>query len=326
MNLTVAALDPDLSTDRKQPTDLVLGIDIGGSKIAAGVLSPAGRILGRWRRPTPRTGGAAVMAEVIDIAHTAMKTHHVTAIGVGAPGVVDTTLGRILSATDILPGWTGTEVGFLLREATGLPVTVGNDVRATALGEAHHGAGRDLTRVLVASIGTGVGGALLVEGKLQSGPHGTTGEIAHLLIPGAGLLPCGCGRRDHLESAVAGPAIQASYARRTGTTGIELPEIAHRWTHGDHEAQQAILSAASLLGRALAGFASAVDVDGLVIGGGVAQIGEPFLAPIRRAFRESVIAPLRDIPVRAAELGTDAPLIGAADMAFAILTYGGLRA
>lgn len=324
--MSLLVTDLNLRPLEGQPVDLVLGVDIGGSKIAIGVVDPAGRVLRRWRRPTPYTGGAAVMAEVIDMACTAMNSYPLIAVGVGAPGVVDTRSGRILSATDILPGWTGTEVGGLLREATGLPVTVGNDVRAMALGEARRGAGGDLARVLVASIGTGVGGALVVDGELMLGPHGTTGEIAHLLIPGAGPLPCGCGRRDHLEAAVAGPAIQASYARRTGTTGIELPEIVQRWKGGDREAQQTILSAAGLLGRALAGLASAVDVDGVIIGGGVAQIGEPFLAPVRAAFRESVISPLRDIPIRAAGLGTDAPLIGAADLAFTSLTSAGTPA
>ena len=326
MSLSVTDLNLRPLEGQDQPAGLVLGVDIGGSKIAVGIVDPAGRVLRRWRRPTPHAGGAAVMAEVIDIARTAMHSYPIIAAGVGAPGVVDTRSGRILSATDILPGWTGTEVGAVLHDATGLPVSVNNDVRAMALGEARHGAGRDLSRILVVSIGTGVGGALLADGQLQTGPHGSAGEIAHLLIPGAGLVPCGCGRRDHLESAVAGPAIQASYARRTRTTGIELLEIVQRWNDGDQQAQQTILAAAGLLGRALAGLASAVDVDGLIIGGGVAQIGDPFLAPIRTAFRESAIEPLRDIPIRAVELGTDAPLIGAADMTFTSLTTAGTPA
>ncbi|MDQ2844985.1 MAG: ROK family protein [Actinomycetota bacterium] len=293
---------------------VLLGVDIGGSKIAAGVVDPAGQIVRRWYRPTPRSGGASVMREVIDIACEAMKSTDITAIGVGAPGVVDSRLGRVIAASAILPGWAGTEVGAMLRDSTGLPVAVCNDVHAMALGEALHGVGRGLGRVLFASIGTGVGGALVFHGKLPAGSHGTAGEIAHLLVPGDGALECGCGRRDHLESAVAGPAIQASYARQTGTTGVELPEMVQRWHHGDQQARQVVLDAADLLGRALAGLASAVDIDGVVIGGGVAQIGEPFLDPIRAAFRESVIAPLREIPVRGAELGTDAPLIGAAEM------------
>ena len=248
---------------------------------------------------------------MIDLIAALRRDYAVDGIGVGAPGVVVD--GNVLSASDILPGWSGTSVGAPLRAATGLPVDVDNDVRVTALGEAGFGAGADRDRVLLASVGTGVGGALVFGGVPQRGGHGTAGEIAHLLVPGPGPIPCGCGRFDHLEAVASGPAIEAMHARRTGTAGTALTDLAREWSSGKGD-RQVLTDAAAVLGRALAGLASAVDVDAVVIGGGVAQIGEPFLEPLRTAFADSVLDPLRTIPIVPAALGTDAPLIGAAEL------------
>ncbi|MEV5829145.1 ROK family protein [Spirillospora sp. NPDC052242] len=212
----------------------------------------------------------------------------VRGLGVGAPGVVDPASGRVVSATDVLPGWSGTPVREALADLTGLPVAVANDVRAMGLGEARRGAGAGFHRVLHVSVGTGVGGALTTGGRLDHGAHGTAGELAHLLVPERGPVPCGCGRRDHLEAAVSGPAIAA-----TGDPG----------------------RAGTLLGRALAGVLAVLDPDAVVIGGGVAQLGAPFLDAVAAAFRAEALPPLRATPILPAALGTDAPLTGAALLA-----------
>lgn len=291
-----------------------LGVDIGGTKIACAVVDSGGQVLTRERRPTPRTGGDDVLAELLDLIAQLRRRHHVDGIGIGAPGVIDGGTGRVVSASAVLPGWAGTEVGAKVAAGTGLPVAVDNDVRAMALGEARHGAGAGIGRVLFASVGTGVGGALVFRGALQRGSHGTAGEIAHLLVPGQASIACGCGRRDHLEAMASGPAIAAGYALAAGIEPVDLPQVVARWRAGDEAAGRAVVDAAELLGRALAGLAGAVDVDALVVGGGVAQIGPDFLDPLRAAFAASVIEPLRGIPVLAAALGTDAPLIGAAEL------------
>jgi glucokinase len=292
-----------------------LGVDIGGTKIAAGVVDDAGRVLARFRRDTPRTGiGPDVMTAVVELIAEIRSEHRITAIGLGAKGVIDTVNGVVLQDGDTLPGWGATDVAGPVRTATGLPVAVDNDVRVTALGEALRGAGAGLDRLLVASVGTGVGGGLVFGGRIVRGSHGTTGEIAHLLVPGPGALACGCGRFDHLEAVSAGPAIAAEYNRRTGTAGVRLPEVAERMRAGDVVAAATIGDAGRVLGGALAGLATAVDVDGVVIGGGVAQIGPEFFEPARTMFAESVLEPLREIPVRPAALGTDAPLVGAAEL------------
>ncbi|GAA2722820.1 ROK family protein [Actinocorallia aurantiaca] len=300
---------------------LYAGVDIGGTKIAAALVSDQGRIVRQSRTPTPAEGGATVpvaAARLVAELCSGLGDGAVTAIGVGSPGVIDRAAGRVVSATDVLPGWAGMEVRSTMEALTGVPVTVDNDVRAMAYGEAQAGAGAGFARVLYISVGTGVGGALTRDGRLEYGAHGTAGESAHLLVPATGAIPCGCGRRDHLEAVASGPAMAAAYAARTGSA-LPLPEIAALSAAGDPAAREVVHGAAALLGRALAGLLAVLDPDALVIGGGAAQIGPDFLAPLTEALHAEALPPLRALPVLPARLGTDAPLIGAALQAMAAL-------
>lgn len=297
-----------------------VGIDIGGTKIAGGVVSPDGTLLTRERVPTPRTGGNDVMAAACSLTQRLIDNvapQQVSTIGVGAPGVLDYDTGRVCSATEVLPGWARTDVPGPLIRATGLPVAVDNDVRVAALGEALFGAGMGVRRLLVVSLGTGVGAGFVFDGELQRGGNGAAGEVAHLRVGDIGSIACGCGRFDHLESHCCGPALAAAYARVRSTDGarIRLEEVVDRWSAGDAIASRVMLTGARIAGQTLAGLASAVDIDAMVVTGGVAGIGEPFLGPLRDAFTESVIGPLKHIPVLAGPLGTDAPLLGAAALA-----------
>ncbi|WP_433221930.1 ROK family protein [Dactylosporangium sp. CS-047395] len=266
------------------------GLDIGGTKIAAGLVSADGRLLRSDRVPTPRTGADTVLAAAADLATRVMAGETVAGVGVGAPGVIDRVAGTVLSATDVLPGWAGAPVRPALERRLGRPVTVDNDVRAMALGEVRAGAARGHADVLFVSVGTGIGGALAHHGRLRRGPHGTAGEVGHLLAGQTGPIACGCGRTDHVEAVASGPAIAAG-------------------------GPDALPRAAAVLGRALAGLVTALDVDAVVIGGGVAQAGAAFLTPLERALRAEVLPPLRAIPILGAALGADAPIVGAALLA-----------
>ncbi|TYB41872.1 ROK family protein [Actinomadura chibensis] len=276
---------------------LYAALDIGGTKIAAGLVDGAGTVRRRARVPTPGGGGAAVLAAAARLLD-GLGGADVRALGVGAPGVVDPASGRVVSATGVLPGWAGTPVRRILADRTGLPVTVVNDVRAMAVGEARRGAAGGYRRVLHVSVGTGVGGALTTAGHPEHGSHGTAGEIAHLLVPERGPVPCGCGRRDHLEAVVSGPAIAAA---------------------GDAP------HAGTVLGRALAGLLAVLDPDAVVIGGGVARIGPPFLDAVAAAFGAEALAPLRATPILPSRLGADAPLVGAALLAMSGTSEGSAR-
>lgn len=290
-------------------------MDIGGTKIAAGVFDESGALLERFRRDTPRTGsGADVMTAVVQLLTEVRQQYPFEAVGLGAKGAISDD-GVVLHDGDTLPGWSGTDVAGPVRAAFDVDVAVQNDVRVTTLAEARRGAGRGYPRMLLAALGTGVGGGFIIDETLLLGRHGTAGEVAHLLVNTRGAIACGCGRFDHLEAVCAGPAIEAEYVRRSGADPeIELPEIAQRMRDGDDIARATITDAATVLGAALAGLATAVDVDVLVIGGGVAQIGAELFDPAVAEFRSAALQPIKQIPVLPAALGTDAPLVGAAEL------------
>lgn len=300
-------------------------VDIGGTKIATARVVDSGELAGdgprtevssRAVRPTPTGGASAIIGAVAAaVAELVAETGPVTAVGVGAPGVVDAVSGRVVAATSVVPGWTGAEVGRELERALGLPVAVDNDVRVMARGELLRGAGRGVDDLLFVSLGTGVGGGLARDGVMISGRHGSGGEIGHLLVPVHGAIPCGCGRTDHLEAVAAGPAIAARYTERTGIPQVDLRAVVARLHDGDPVAAEVVTEAATILGRAVAGLVNAIDVQRVVVGGGVAQIGAPVFEPLAAAMRAELLAPLRDVVPVPARLGTDAPLVGAALLA-----------
>lgn len=298
-------------------TPRVVGVDIGGTKIAAALVDRAGRAHGMTQVPTPGGGAESVLDTVAELVGDVCSGAPVTAIGVAAPGIVDPDSGVVTSATAIVPGWTGARVRPGLAERTGAEITVDNDVRVMALGESAAGNAPGASHVLHVSVGTGVGGAFLRDGWLVRGSTGTAGEIAHLLAPAAGSIPCGCGHYDHVEALAAGPAIAAEYAARTADASApELPEVVRRMRAGDGDAAAVIREAATTLGRCLSGVVTACDVDAIVLGGGVAQLGDDFVRPLETALRAETRPPGRAVPVFPAVLGTDAPVIGAGTLAW----------
>lgn len=301
---------------------LLVGIDLGGTKIAAGLVDDSGTVTHRMSLATPSGGRDAVIAALAaTVAELARQDPRpLRAVGIGAPGVIDPDSGRVVSATDTLPGWAGTSLRDEMQRLTGLPVVVDNDVRVMALGEMAHGAGRGVSDALFVSVGTGVGGAIVSNGTLLIGPHHSAGSFAHLLVPEAGSLPCGCGRRDHVEAVVSGPAIAAAYAslskgRSVGNPPLSAEEVARRAASGDATASKCFKHAGSVLGRVLAGLLAAIDTSVVVIGGGVAGAGPLFLDPLRGIVHAEALPPLRKVPIVASKLRGAGPLVGAAVLA-----------
>ena len=292
-----------------------IGVDIGGTKIAGGLVV-GGKIVRRSRRATPRHGSASIFDAVADlVAELRADERPVAALGVGSPGVIDPVTGSVRSATDTVPGWRGAEVRAELAGRTGLPVAVDNDVRAMALGECRLGSAREHGFVLHVSVGTGVGGAFSHDGVLLRGDRGTAGEIAHVLVSMRGAMPCGCGRDDHLEAVASGPAITAAYTALSGNGSVELPEVERRMRAGDREARQVVTAAGTQLGRALSGLVTALDVDAVVVGGGAARLGDALLGPLTRALDAETRPEARRTPVLPTLLEADGPVLGAALLA-----------
>lgn len=285
---------------------LYLGIDIGGTKIAAGLVSADGTVLRRSRCQTPLTGGTAILDAALGLA----RQYHepIAAIGIGTGGQVNADLGMIVSATDLLPGWAGTDVQAAFQSAFGVRCCVDNDVNALAVGEGRFGAGRNLPTVVYLALGTGVGGALLLNGRLHHGAHWTGAEFGHL------FLTMTDGPRRTLEDFASGPGLVHTYRELSGFTGEITGEAVTAEAGRDPESlsAQAVTRTGEYLGYGLVSLANILDPDLIVIGGGLSSIGDLLLEPARRVLLSQALPGPARCPVVPAALGTDASLVGAA--------------
>ncbi|WP_085368746.1 ROK family protein [Leifsonia sp. NCR5] len=313
------AVGDGAGADTVNGTTFAVGIDIGGTKTAAGLVDlPTGAVVARQEAPTPATSGPdAVLATAIHLAErvlaAAPASASVVSVGVGAAGVIDPVGRVVVSATDTLPGWAGTRIGEAVEAAVGLPVLVENDVHAHALGEAGRGAGRGHRTVLVVAAGTGIGGALVSDGSLVRGAGHVAGHYGHLPSEEAHGLPCTCGRAGHVEMIAAGPAILAEYLRNGGASStLDTRAVFALADQGDECAATTIRVAATALGRTIGGLVNAIDPDIVVIGGGLSATGARWWAPLRAGIDLETIPAATGRPVVAAELGGDAAIVGAA--------------
>lgn len=307
---------PRSATARTAPDGRpVVGLDLGGTKIAAALLGADGTVLARYSRPTPARAGAAAVLDALAAAAAEVDPGGAAALlGIAAAGVVDPRTGMVTSATDSILGWAGTALGAGLADRTGYAVACDNDVRATAGPElaALNAERRDHGSLLFAAIGTGVGGAIAVDGRMLHGASGIAGHLGHLPSPEAAGLPCTCGSTGHLEVIASGPGIAAHYERLTGAPVDRLETVAVRAARGEPAAVSAITTGAAAAGQVLGGLANAFGPDRVVVGGGVPRIGPLYVDALRAAFVSELMEPLRGLVPRAPLLGHDGPVLGAA--------------
>jgi len=297
-----------------------LGIDIGGTKIAGAVVSAQGAVTRREDIPTPaRDGGPAVLAAALALARRLCANEPIEAAGIGAGGQIDFINGIVLSATALLPGWAGLDVKSAFVQGLGVPACVDNDVNALAMGEARFGAARGLSTIVFLAIGTGLGGALLIDGTLHHGAHGGSGEFGHLLLSmDADARTDGGGHIGTWEAYVSGPGLARTYQEIIGEhapllTGREIARAARDTPDGP--AARAIARTGEYLGFGLVSLANALDPDLIVVGGGLAALGDALLAPARAILRARALPHAAQCPVVVASLGDDANVIGAASLA-----------
>jgi glucokinase len=295
-----------------------LGIDIGGSKIAAAIVGSDGSVAEPMIAPTPVVNGpAAILETVVTLCRRLLETgatqgRIVSAVGIGSAGHVDHTNGVIVYASGTLPGWAGTALAVQLQTALGLPVIVENDVNALAIGESRFGAGQPFDEALYVAVGTGVGGAMMREGRLWRGVSFCGGEIGHLVVDWDGIRRCSCGLTGHLEAYTAGPALAERYRALAGLDlAPDLRVVAERARNGDMIARTVIVEGARILGLALGGLLSALDPQALIIGGSVPEIGNLWWTSFEQALRTSPMPGPARIALRPAQLGAYAVVIGA---------------
>ena len=296
-----------------------LALDIGGTKIAGAVVAledgAQPRIVTRKTVPTEAArGGDAVLATVVALAQELADGAEtpLAGIGVSTAGRVDAHDGSIAYANEIMPGWTGQPVGAALKEALGVPAAVLNDVQAHALGEARWGAGRGARTCVVVAAGTGLGGGIIAHGSIVRGNHGFAGELGCVPNPlGPAALGVGEGIVD-LEAVAAGSGIEACYRALTGKA-LSGAEISRAANEGEEDARSIIRQAGYALGVSLAGWTNMLDPDLIVLSGSVAKAGRIWRDEVSRGFLERIPDVLSQLPIVDAELGGDAPLIGATE-------------
>ncbi|HGY09584.1 MAG TPA: ROK family protein [Oceanithermus profundus] len=287
-----------------------LGIDLGGTKIALGVLE-ADRLVYEARVATPTEGAEAVLQVMIAAATEAIAESPapVRAVGVGSPGPIDFERGVVLFAPNIA-GFREVELAGRLREALELPVRIENDANAAALAEHRLGAARGARSSLFVTVSTGIGGGLVADGRVWRGAFGQAGEFGHLTVLPGGPV-CGCGQQGCLEAVASGRAMarDASYAY---AEPMGAPELFDRWRAGEAKAARIVEAAAVYLGQALADAQKLWDPEVIVLGGGVAVGGgKAWLERVELAFAAHTEG-WRRAPLRPAELGERAGVIGAA--------------
>jgi glucokinase len=287
-----------------------IGVDVGGTKVLGVVVDDAGALVAEHRVPTPATGEAlvAAMVDVIEV----LRTPGVVAIGAGVPGLVSRE--DVLRFAPNLPGVVELPVGPLLADATGLPVRVDNDNTCALWGEHLLGAARDVDDAVLVGLGTGIGGGLLLDGRLVRGAHGFAGEIGHMVVARGGI-PCVCGRNGCWERYASGSALgRMGREAGIGTRGEEVTAAA---LAGDATALAVFDEFADWFAVGLVNLVHVLDVSRCVIAGGLVEAGEVLIDAVRRAFAAKLVAPEHRPPVEIvpAELGERAGAIGAALLA-----------
>jgi glucokinase len=321
--------------DQKRAGSYTIGMDLGGTKILAAVVDGQGHIVAEAKVKTlPREGPDAVIGRMIETAQQAARMAEVGwsqigGIGVGAPGPLDPETGIVRHAPN-LPGWKEVPLAGRLSQALGVPVYVENDVNLGTLGEHTLGAGRGTRDMVGIFVGTGVGGGLILDGKLRSGYRHAAAEVGHMIVLADGPV-CGCGKRGCLEAVASRTAIdrdirlgiaagrQSLLAKQLERKGrITSGLLARAWREGDALVVEVLERAQWYLGLLTASVVNLVDPEMIVFGGGVVEaLGEEFLAPIRVTARQYFIqqAGADKVQIVAARLGDDAGVLGAAVLA-----------
>jgi len=310
---------------------LTIGIDVGGTKVLGGVVDEAGKVLTTARKDTPRQGGSALTQTIADVAKELLQQHSVASVGVSAAGFVSSDRKTML-ATPNIADWNGVDLDHQLTALIGLPVVIENDANAAAWGEAKFGAGKNQDHMMMLTVGTGIGGGIVVNGALYRGAFGIAAEFGHMRVVPDGHI-CGCGARGCFEQYASGnallrharEAINASpevarnlLSRGDGTVaGLTGQAITEAARDGDAVALAAFNTTGQWLGAGIASLAVLLDPACVVIGGGVIDAGEILLKPTRESLERNMpFAGKHPYPqIIAAQLGNEAGLVGVADLA-----------
>ena len=316
------------------PAAPVGAVDLGGTSLRAAVVDADGEISGFVTRATEAADGPdAVIERIVAALHDALGRASVNladlaAVGIGAPGPLDWQTGVIHEAPN-LPGWRAVPLAARVGQAVGLPAFLENDANAAALAEFQYGVGRGALNMLYVTVSTGVGGGLILDGQLWHGAYGSAGEFGHMTVDFDGPR-CDCGNRGCVEAIAAGPDIAAWVGEQIAAgrasrlqagadlTGRDVVEAARQ---GDELAVSALARAGRAVGFGVINVAHLVNLDMVVIGGGIANAGALLFDPLRAAVREHLlVSTAPNLRVEPWSLGENVGLLGAAAAARSRLT------
>ncbi len=308
-------------------SDLTIGIDIGGTKISAGVVDSSGNLIDSSKCSTPAEGGKDLISSVVNLVKELNKKHEIKGIGISIAALISSDYGTIVGAPNIA---NLSKLNFAneIKEEFKLPIIIENDANSAMWAEFKFGSAKGLNPVMFFIIGTGVGGGLVIDGKLFKGANGIGAEFGHMCVVPNGLL-CGCGAKGCIEQYASGGAL-IRYANEAllanpdkseevlsfGEGKLSGTALTKAAKAGNELALAAFSKQADWLGLACASYSLIIDPQAIIIGGGVVDAGELFLAPVRAAMRKYMPFAESHVPPKiiAAKFGNDAGLIGAADL------------
>ncbi len=303
------------------------GIDIGGTAIKCGLFSEQGNCIDKWEIGTRRqNNGELIPQDVADTIKAKLKEHNLSkddilGVGIGIPGPI-TEDGRVLKCANL--GWGIFNVNEKMSQLTGLKVFSGNDANVAALGEMWMGGGKGYEDVVMVTLGTGVGGGIILNGKIVAGSNGASGEIGHIIINPEETDLCGCGGHGHLEQYASATGIVRMAKKRLASSKdatslrslskISAKDIFDHAKAGDSVAEQLVEDLGRYLALALSHVAATVDPQVFVIGGGVSRAGKILIDVIEKHYNQNILYALKNKEFRLAELGNDAGIYGCAKM------------
>lgn len=306
---------------------LCFGIDIGGTTVKLGLFSIDGTVLDKWEIPTRKEDkGAYILPDVVESLNAKMQVKNINkaqveGIGIGVPGPV-TEDGVVLECVNL--GWGIINVEKELEELTGLKVKAGNDATVAALGEMWQGGGKGYNSMILVTLGTGVGGGVIIGGKIITGSKGAAGEIGHILVNYDEPDTCGCGKHGCLEQYASATGIVKEAKRLLAKTkeasiireieNLTAKDIFDAAKDGDAISIQLVEQLGKYLGVALSHVGAVVDPEGFVIGGGVSKAGTILTDVIKKYYEENVMLALKNKEFKLATLGNDAGIFGAAKL------------
>ena len=303
------------------------GVDIGGTTCKIGLFETSGKMLDKWEIPTNKAdNGGHILDDVAASIDEKMKSasiakEDVEGIGVGVPGPVLED-GSVSVCVNL--GWGQVQVANELSSKTGLPVKVGNDANVAALGEAWKGAAAGAKNVILVTLGTGVGGGIILDGKIVAGVHGAGGEIGHANIDHAEEEKCNCGNSGCLEQYTSATGIVRVAKRTLAATeektvlrdfpNLSAKNVLDAYKDGDKVATDVMNQVGDKLGGSLSVFACVTDPEAIVIGGGVSKAGQSLIDCIQKYYKKYAFSACKETPIILATLGNDAGIYGSARM------------